>query len=141
MKQPAHMPEFRTIVRDHVPYNKYRHQVEDSTCEVRIKDYDGTGPNPDAWTEIALSETYTPEGSTRTMSRTIHATLKPAQRTKLLRELTQREPAVEAALCWAKGQGFTGAGAALDDYCNARGLTWGEDYAGVVGINDPKKGG
>lgn len=86
-KEPVPMPKCRILLRDHTPYNKYKHEVTDSVCEVRVKDYDGTGPNPEAWLEIQLSETYTPEGSKRQMTRTIHATLRADQRAKLLAAL------------------------------------------------------
>ncbi len=89
--KPVAMPEFRVMHRDHTPFNKYRHEVEDGVCEVRVKDYDGTGANPEAWLEITLSETYTPAGSKRSLTRTISATLKADERAKLIAMLQSTE--------------------------------------------------
>ena len=46
----------------------------------------------------------------------------------------EREPTTEAALSWANQQSYSGSGAALDDYCKARGLSWSDDamYAYVT---------
>lgn len=45
-----------------------------------------------------------------------------------------RDSDIESALAWAKRNGCTLAGRALDSYCNARGLMWGEDYTGLIGF-------
>ena len=47
-----------------------------------------------------------------------------------------RESSVEEALKWAKRQGYSCADYALNDYCNARGLVWSDDYRGIVSIKE-----
>jgi hypothetical protein len=86
------MQKFSTLIWDHVPHNKHRWQVESAVCEVSVADYDGSKSNKNAWLEIRLSETCTPEGSTRAMTRTISVTLDAKQRAALLAALST-EPA------------------------------------------------
>lgn len=82
--------EFKVFLRNHVPFNKYSHEVKNGTCEVRVKSYDGSSPvNSEAWVEITLTETYTPESGKRVQSKTIHATLNSEQRLALIAELTK----------------------------------------------------
>lgn len=80
------MPEFRILVKDHIPFTKLSHQVKNSVCEMRVNDYDGTESNPNAWLELSLSEQYQLE-SGRVQSKTISVTLNARQRDQLLKSL------------------------------------------------------
>lgn len=84
MKEPAHMPEFKHLDTKHVPSNKRPYQVRDSRCFIKVVDYNGTGPNPEAWTTIELEESYTPAEGTRQQVRNISIVLRPKERRQLL---------------------------------------------------------
>jgi len=70
----------------HVPYNKRRGEVR-SALDATFVDYDGgKAINPEAWTEITLTEITT--GEKRTSSRTISISLNAEERKKLITLLT-----------------------------------------------------
>lgn len=95
-RAPVPMPVFQAFLADHTPRNKQEHEVINSRGGVKVQDYDGTGPTPDAWTEIMLFETYTPADGTREVSRTISVTIGPKERAELIAMLT-RAPSAPAA--------------------------------------------
>lgn len=72
------------LVHDHIPSTKLRHQVVGSWGHLRVTDYNGTGPNPEAWLTIEATETYTPRDGQRQVSRSIHLTLNAKERADLL---------------------------------------------------------
>ena len=80
-------------VRDftHTPYNKAAHQLEGAFCSLKVMDYDGSGPNPDSWTDIHLSEAYTIEGGKRPVRREISMVLNSDQRKALIAALLREE--------------------------------------------------
>lgn len=80
---------FSALIADHIPGSKLSFEVEDSTAELKVSDYDGTGNNDKAWTEIVVSEVYRLQGSKRFNAKTIHITLNPEQRKKLIEMLTK----------------------------------------------------
>ena len=77
----------RICQKDHTPYNKNKWEVEDGTCVIEVRDYDGSKEQA-AWTEIHITEFYTPEGSKRLMTRNIFTTLDAGDREKLIEALT-----------------------------------------------------
>ena len=79
--------EFKTHFTDHRVYNKRPHEVENVHATLRVKDYDGTGKNPDAWTEIHVAETYTNADGVRPVTKEVSLTLSPEQRAELLKML------------------------------------------------------
>lgn len=70
-------PEFQYENDNHTPYNK-RHGEVKSIGRMFVQDYDGRSSNPDAWTEIRLSEITTSD-SGRVAERNISITLEPAR--------------------------------------------------------------
>lgn len=88
--------KFTALDQNHVPWSKYRHEIEQGACRVTVTDYDGSKANPDPWTEIQLDETYTIDGGKRPVCRTIHMTLNAAQREELL-QLLLRERGKDVA--------------------------------------------
>lgn len=85
---------WNVLVQDHIPSNKLRWQVKDSIGHLRVTDYNGTGPTPEAWLSIEATETYTPRDGQRQVNRTIHLTLNAKERADLLAMLlrTPGEP-------------------------------------------------
>lgn len=76
---------------EHTPYIKSVWDIEKAFCSLNVRDYDGNGPNPDAWTELLLSETYTRKGGKRPVRREISMTLNSDQRKALLEVLLRKD--------------------------------------------------
>lgn len=72
----------------HRPYNKAEWEVEHAACTINVRDYDGKDKSsPKAWTEIHLSESYTPKNGKRPVNRDIFVTLDTKQRSALIAAL------------------------------------------------------
>jgi DNA-directed RNA polymerase subunit L len=77
---------------EHTPYNKAAWEVEDAACTIKVRDYDGKNKsNTNAWTEIHLSERYTPKNGKRPVNRDIFVTLDTKQRKALIAALLREE--------------------------------------------------